>query len=58
LILLNPVAVLPYERPGSERIERFAQLGIDISAASGQLATEHQESRELSVVTRHSMGCR
>jgi 23S rRNA (adenine2503-C2)-methyltransferase len=56
LIPLNPVAVLPYERPTPERIERFAQLaastgmpvtvrysrGVDITAACGQLATEHQ----------------
>ena len=56
VIPLNPVDVLPYERPTPERIERFAQLaassgipvtvrysrGVDISAACGQLATEHQ----------------
>lgn len=56
LIPLNPVEVLPYERPTPERIERFAELaastgipvtvrysrGVDISAACGQLATEHQ----------------
>jgi 23S rRNA (adenine2503-C2)-methyltransferase len=60
LIPLNPVAVLPYARPTSERIEKFAQLaastgipvtvrysrGVDISAACGQLATEHQASRD------------
>jgi 23S rRNA (adenine2503-C2)-methyltransferase len=56
VIPLNPVQVLPYERPTPERIDRFAQLaavtgipvtvrysrGVDISAACGQLATDHQ----------------
>lgn len=58
IIPLNPVAVLPYERPTSERIERFASIvesygvpvtvrysrGVDISAACGQLATEGKTS--------------
>ena len=56
VIPFNPVEVLPFERPTPERIERFAQLaavagipatvrysrGVDISAACGQLATDHQ----------------
>jgi 23S rRNA (adenine2503-C2)-methyltransferase len=56
LIPLNPVSVLPYERPTADRIERFAQRvasggtsvtvrysrGIDISAACGQLRVEHE----------------
>lgn len=56
LIPLNPVSVLPYERPTAERIERFAarvaaggipvtvrySRGIDISAACGQLRVEHE----------------
>lgn len=56
LIPLNPVTVLPYERPTAERIDRFAERvaasgipvtvrysrGVDISAACGQLRVEHQ----------------
>jgi len=56
VIPLNPVSVLPYERPTAERIERFAMRagatgipvtvrysrGVDISAACGQLRVEHQ----------------
>ena len=55
IIPLNPVSVLPYERPTAERIDRFAELvgkngtpvtvrysrGVDISAACGQLRVEH-----------------
>ena len=58
IIPLNPVAVLPYERPTPERIERFASIvgsygvpvtvrysrGVDISAACGQLRVEHQSA--------------
>jgi 23S rRNA (adenine2503-C2)-methyltransferase len=60
LIPLNPVSVLPYERPTPERIERFASRvavsgipvtvrysrGVDISAACGQLRVEHQQRQE------------
>jgi 23S rRNA (adenine2503-C2)-methyltransferase len=55
LIPLNPVDVLPYERPAREDIERFAATlqeagipttvrysrGVDIGAACGQLRAEH-----------------
>jgi 23S rRNA (adenine2503-C2)-methyltransferase len=58
VIPLNPVDVLPYERPTTERIERFASIvesygvpvtvrysrGVDISAACGQLATQGKSS--------------
>jgi len=58
IIPLNPVSVLPYERPTEERIERFAERvgatgipvtvrysrGVDISAACGQLRVEHQQA--------------
>jgi 23S rRNA (adenine2503-C2)-methyltransferase len=54
-IPLNPVDVLPYERPAPEDIERFASVlqaagipttvrysrGVDIAAACGQLRAEH-----------------
>lgn len=57
IIPLNPVDVLPYERPSAERIDRFAGIvgasgtpvtvrysrGVDISAACGQLRVEHQK---------------
>jgi len=60
IIPLNPVSVLPYERPTEERIERFAERtgatgipvtvrysrGVDISAACGQLRVEHQNQDE------------
>jgi 23S rRNA (adenine2503-C2)-methyltransferase len=55
VIPLNPVDVLPYERPAPEDIERFAATlqeagipttvrysrGVDIAAACGQLRAEH-----------------
>jgi 23S rRNA (adenine2503-C2)-methyltransferase len=55
VIPLNPVDVLPYERPAPEDIERFASIlqaagipttvrysrGVDIAAACGQLRAEH-----------------
>ncbi|MFL5758214.1 MAG: 23S rRNA (adenine(2503)-C(2))-methyltransferase RlmN [Thermomicrobiales bacterium] len=55
VIPLNPVDVLPYERPSREDIDRFAATlqaagipttvrysrGIDIAAACGQLRAEH-----------------
>jgi 23S rRNA (adenine2503-C2)-methyltransferase len=55
VIPLNPVDVLPYERPAPEDIERFASTlqesgipttvrysrGVDIAAACGQLRAEH-----------------
>jgi 23S rRNA (adenine2503-C2)-methyltransferase len=55
VIPLNPVDVLPYERPAPEDIERFAAIlqaagipttvrysrGVDIGAACGQLRAEH-----------------
>jgi 23S rRNA (adenine2503-C2)-methyltransferase len=55
VIPLNPVDVLPYERPAPEDIERFASVlqaagipttvrysrGVDIAAACGQLRAEH-----------------
>lgn len=57
LIPLNPVDVLPYERPDPEGIERFASIvraagipttvrysrGVDIAAACGQLRAQHQQ---------------
>ena len=56
LIPLNPVDVLPFERPTPERIEAFAAVltaagipttvrysrGVDIAAACGQLRVEHE----------------
>ena len=56
LIPLNPVDVLPFERPTAERIERFAAVleaakvpvtvrysrGVEIAAACGQLRVEHE----------------
>jgi 23S rRNA (adenine2503-C2)-methyltransferase len=56
LIPLNPVEVLPYERPSQEQIDRFAAIvaaagipttvrysrGVEIAAACGQLRAEHQ----------------
>ncbi|HEY8446000.1 MAG TPA: 23S rRNA (adenine(2503)-C(2))-methyltransferase RlmN [Thermomicrobiales bacterium] len=56
LIPLNPVDVLPYERPDPAGIERFASLvraagipttvrysrGVEIAAACGQLRAQHQ----------------
>jgi 23S rRNA (adenine2503-C2)-methyltransferase len=58
IIPLNPVDVLPYERPDPEGIERFAQIlrvasipttvrysrGIDIDAACGQLRAKELAS--------------
>jgi 23S rRNA (adenine2503-C2)-methyltransferase len=58
LIPLNPVDVLPYERPDPEGIERFASIvraagvpttvrysrGVDIAAACGQLRAQHQQA--------------
>jgi 23S rRNA (adenine2503-C2)-methyltransferase len=56
LIPLNPVDVLPYERPSAETIERFAAIlrdggiattvrysrGVDIAAACGQLRAREE----------------
>jgi len=56
IIPLNPVDVLPYERPEAAGIERFAGIlrdagipvtvrysrGVEIAAACGQLRAEHQ----------------
>lgn len=56
LIPLNPVDVLPYERPDAAGIERFASTlrshgiattvrysrGVDIAAACGQLRAQHE----------------
>ncbi|MER3438066.1 MAG: 23S rRNA (adenine(2503)-C2)-methyltransferase, partial [Chloroflexota bacterium] len=58
LIPLNPVDVLPYQRPDPEGIERFASIvraagvpttvrysrGVDIAAACGQLRAQHQQA--------------
>jgi 23S rRNA (adenine2503-C2)-methyltransferase len=63
IIPLNPVDVLPYERPTPERIKRFAAIvesygvpvtvrysrGVDISAACGQLRTEVEQARSREV---------
>ena len=59
IIPLNPVDVLPYERPDPAGIDRFAAIlsdagipttvrysrGVEISAACGQLRGEHQSQR-------------
>lgn len=58
IIPLNPVDVLPYERPEAEGIARFANIlaeagipttvrysrGLDIAAACGQLRADHQKT--------------
>jgi 23S rRNA (adenine2503-C2)-methyltransferase len=62
LIPLNPVDVLPYERPTPEGIERFAGIlrqagipttvrysrGLDIDAACGQLRIKEEATRAAS----------
>lgn len=59
IIPLNPVDVLPYERPDAEGIERFAEIlraagipttvrysrGLDIDAACGQLRVKEEAAR-------------
>ena len=61
LIPLNPVDVLPYDRPSPERIDAFAAVlteagipttvrysrGVDIAAACGQLRVEHERAPAL-----------
>jgi 23S rRNA (adenine2503-C2)-methyltransferase len=56
LIPLNPVEVLPFERPDAGRIEHFGETlrangipatvrysrGVEIAAACGQLSAQHQ----------------
>ncbi|HEV2107637.1 MAG TPA: 23S rRNA (adenine(2503)-C(2))-methyltransferase RlmN [Thermomicrobiales bacterium] len=67
VIPLNPVDVLPYERPSAEGIERFAAIlrdggiattirysrGVDIAAACGQL-----RAREAASPSASSLGAR
>ncbi len=62
IIPLNPVDVLPYERPDAEGIERFASIlraagipttvrysrGLDIDAACGQLRVKEEAARSAS----------
>jgi 23S rRNA (adenine2503-C2)-methyltransferase len=62
IIPLNPVDVLPYERPDPESIERFASIlraagipttvrysrGLDIDAACGQLRAKEGATRDAS----------
>jgi 23S rRNA (adenine2503-C2)-methyltransferase len=62
IIPLNPVDVLPYERPDAEGIERFAGIlraagipttvrysrGLDIDAACGQLRVKEEAARSAS----------
>jgi 23S rRNA (adenine2503-C2)-methyltransferase len=59
VIPLNPVDVLPYERPDPTGIERFAETvraagipttvrysrGVEIAAACGQLRAQHERDR-------------
>jgi 23S rRNA (adenine2503-C2)-methyltransferase len=59
VIPLNPTPAAPFERPSTERIERFAEVirrrgvsvtvrysrGVDIAAACGQLRTEHEQQQ-------------
>lgn len=71
LIPLNPVDVLPYERPDAAGIERFAATlrgagipttvrysrGVEIAAACGQLRAEHvAEAREVVASGRATAG--